>query len=77
MRYLPQRLDVLDDALSVVDNVRVQAPAAPVNAIRSGLARFLFRGAKADRKAGALSGASGSAPSWRRCCWPSPRRGCC
>lgn len=56
VRYLPQRLDVLDDALSVVDNVRVQAPSASVNAIRSGLARFLFRGAKADRKAGALSG---------------------
>ncbi|MGK5553828.1 ABC-F family ATP-binding cassette domain-containing protein [Actinomadura kijaniata] len=54
--YLPQRLDVLDDARSVVDNVRAQAPAASVNAVRAGLARFLFRGDRADRPAGTLSG---------------------
>ncbi|GLW66981.1 ABC transporter [Actinomadura rubrobrunea] len=56
VRCLPQRLDVLDDALSVVDNVRAFAPSASVNAIRAGLARFLFRGARADRPAGTLSG---------------------
>lgn len=56
VRYLPQRLDVLDDALSVVDNVRVHAPSASVTEIRSGLARFLFRGARAERPAGTLSG---------------------
>ncbi|WP_067827724.1 ABC-F family ATP-binding cassette domain-containing protein [Actinomadura kijaniata] len=56
VRYLPQRLDVLDDARSVVDNVRAQAPAASVNAVRAGLARFLFRGDRADRPAGTLSG---------------------
>ncbi|MEU6041842.1 ABC-F family ATP-binding cassette domain-containing protein [Actinomadura sp. NPDC047616] len=56
VRYLPQRLDVLDDALSVVDNVRAFAPSASVNAVRAGLARFLFRGARADRPAGTLSG---------------------
>ncbi|MDL4777251.1 MULTISPECIES: ABC-F family ATP-binding cassette domain-containing protein [Thermomonosporaceae] len=55
-RYLPQRLDVLDDDLSVVGNVRAFAPSAPVSAVRAGLARFLFRGARADRLAGSLSG---------------------
>jgi ATPase subunit of ABC transporter with duplicated ATPase domains len=54
--YLPQRLDILDDSLSVVDNVRVAAPAASVNEVRASLARFLFRGERADRRAGTLSG---------------------
>jgi ATPase subunit of ABC transporter with duplicated ATPase domains len=54
--YLPQRLDILDDSLTVVDNVRQAAPAASVNEVRAGLARFLFRGERADRKAGTLSG---------------------
>ena len=54
--YLPQRLDILDDSLSVVDNVRAAAPAASVNEVRASLARFLFRGERADRRAGTLSG---------------------
>jgi len=54
--YLPQRLDILDDALSVVDNVRAAAPAASVNEVRASLARFLFRGSRAERLAGMLSG---------------------
>ncbi len=54
--YLPQRLDLLDDSLSVLDNVRRAAPAASVNAIRSGLARFLFRGDRVGQLAGTLSG---------------------
>ncbi|MGH3206947.1 MAG: ABC-F family ATP-binding cassette domain-containing protein [Trebonia sp.] len=54
--YLPQRLDILDDALSVVQNVRAVAPRASVNEVRAGLARFLFRGARADQVAGTLSG---------------------
>ncbi len=54
--YLPQRLDILDDSLSVVDNVRAAAPAASVNEVRASLARFLLRGERADRLAGTLSG---------------------
>jgi ATPase subunit of ABC transporter with duplicated ATPase domains len=54
--YLPQRLDTLDDSLSVVDNVRAAAPAASVNQVRAGLARFLFRGERAANLAGTLSG---------------------
>jgi len=54
--YLPQRLDILDDSLSVVDNVRAAAPAATVNEVRASLARFLFRAGRADRPAGSLSG---------------------
>ncbi|RKS67853.1 ATPase subunit of ABC transporter with duplicated ATPase domains [Actinomadura pelletieri DSM 43383] len=56
VRYLPQRLDVLDEALSVMDNVRVRAPSTSPAEIRAGLARFLFRGARAERPAGTLSG---------------------
>jgi ATPase subunit of ABC transporter with duplicated ATPase domains len=54
--YLPQRLDVLDDALTVAENVRAVAPAASVNEMRAGLAKFLFRGARGDAAAGTLSG---------------------
>jgi ATPase subunit of ABC transporter with duplicated ATPase domains len=54
--YLPQRLDILDDSMTVAENVRAVAPGAPVNAVRAGLARFLFRGARADQVAGTLSG---------------------
>jgi ATPase subunit of ABC transporter with duplicated ATPase domains len=54
--YLPQRLDILDDSLSVVDNVRAAAPDASVNEVRASLARFLFRAERADRLAGSLSG---------------------
>ena len=54
--YLPQRLDILDDSLSVVDNVRAAAPAASVNEVRASLARFLFRGDRAERLASMLSG---------------------
>ncbi|MEU1007746.1 ABC-F family ATP-binding cassette domain-containing protein [Streptomyces sp. NPDC005890] len=56
LRFLPQRLDVLDDALSVAENVARFAPGATNNRIRARLARFLFRGARADQKAGTLSG---------------------
>jgi ATPase subunit of ABC transporter with duplicated ATPase domains len=54
--YLPQRLDVLDESASVVENVRAVAPAASINEVRAGLARFLFRGTRADQPAGTLSG---------------------
>jgi ATPase subunit of ABC transporter with duplicated ATPase domains len=54
--YLPQRLDLLDDSLSVLDNVRRAAPAASVNEVRAGLARFLFRGDRVGQLAGTLSG---------------------
>ncbi|MEU2561111.1 ABC-F family ATP-binding cassette domain-containing protein [Streptomyces longispororuber] len=56
LRFLPQRLDVLDDELSVAENVARQAPDATNNRVRARLARFLFRGAKADQRAGTLSG---------------------
>lgn len=55
-RFLPQRLDVLDDDRSVVENVARFAPHATNNLIRARLAHFLFRGGRADRPAGTLSG---------------------
>ncbi|MFI8391502.1 ABC-F family ATP-binding cassette domain-containing protein [Streptomyces sp. NPDC085540] len=55
-RFLPQRLDVLDESRSVVENVARFAPQANNNLIRARLAHFLFRGARADRPAGTLSG---------------------
>ncbi|MER6161849.1 ABC-F family ATP-binding cassette domain-containing protein [Streptomyces sp. NPDC001868] len=56
MRFLPQRLDVLDDGLTVVENVARFAPDATNNRVRARLARFLFRGARADQPAATLSG---------------------
>jgi ATPase subunit of ABC transporter with duplicated ATPase domains len=56
LRFLPQRLDVLDNELTVAENVARFAPAATNNRIRARLARFLFKGAKADQRAATLSG---------------------
>ncbi|MFE6488116.1 ABC-F family ATP-binding cassette domain-containing protein [Streptomyces sp. NPDC057757] len=56
LRFLPQRLDVLDDGLSVVGNVARFAPGATNNRVRARLARFLFKGAKADQLTATLSG---------------------
>lgn len=55
-RFLPQRLDVLDDGLTVAENVARFAPDATNNRVRARLARFLFRGARADQQAATLSG---------------------
>ena len=54
--YLPQRLDLLDPALSVLDNVRAVAPSATPHEIRAELARFLLRGSRVSQRAGTLSG---------------------
>ncbi|MGW5125884.1 ABC-F family ATP-binding cassette domain-containing protein [Streptomyces sp. NPDC004069] len=56
VRFLPQRLDILDGELSVAENVARLAPGATHNRIRAQLARFLFRGARADQQAATLSG---------------------
>jgi ATPase subunit of ABC transporter with duplicated ATPase domains len=56
MRYLPQRLTLLDDELSVAGNVARFAPEATDNQVRARLARFLFRGRRADQAVGTLSG---------------------
>jgi ATPase subunit of ABC transporter with duplicated ATPase domains len=75
--YLPQRLDILDDSLSVVDNVRTAAPAASVNG--SGRAWPGSCSAASGPTGGPARrpAASGSARSSRPCCWPSPRPSCC
>jgi ATPase subunit of ABC transporter with duplicated ATPase domains len=52
--FLPQRLDVLDEERSVLDNVR-PAGSDPQQ-VRAGLARFLVRGDAVGRAAGTLSG---------------------
>jgi ATPase subunit of ABC transporter with duplicated ATPase domains len=54
--YLPQRLDVLDDAATVLDNVRAAAPSATPHEARAELARFLVRGEAVQQPAGSLSG---------------------
>ncbi|MFF8673415.1 ABC-F family ATP-binding cassette domain-containing protein [Streptomyces sp. NPDC015242] len=56
LRFLPQRLDVLDGERTVAENVARFAPDATNNRVRARLARFLFRGARADQKAATLSG---------------------
>jgi ATPase subunit of ABC transporter with duplicated ATPase domains len=54
--YLPQRLDVLDDEWSVLDNVRAAAPSVDPQQVRAKLARFLVQGDAVVRRAGSLSG---------------------
>jgi ATPase subunit of ABC transporter with duplicated ATPase domains len=54
--YLPQRVDGLDDAASVLDNVAVTAPNVTIVELRNRLARFLIRGAAVERPVGTLSG---------------------
>ncbi|WP_029135815.1 ABC-F family ATP-binding cassette domain-containing protein [Nakamurella lactea] len=55
-RLLPQRIDLLDPALSVFQNAAAFAPTAEPNPLRARLARFLFSGDAADRPVAALSG---------------------
>ncbi|MGK5530808.1 ABC-F family ATP-binding cassette domain-containing protein [Streptomyces sp. URMC 129] len=56
LRYLPQRLDILDESLSVLDNVRRLAPGTDQQTIRAQLARFLFRKERPDQAVATLSG---------------------
>lgn len=56
VRFLPQRLDVLDEELSVAANVARTAPGVTDNHIRAQLARFLFRGSARNSRMGTLSG---------------------
>ena len=55
-RHLPQQMTVLDDDLSIVENVRRHAPGTSEQAVRAQLARLLFRGRAADQLARTLSG---------------------
>ena len=54
--YLTQRLDTLDDGLTVLENVRAASPEVPPGEVRNRLARFLIRGSAVDRAVGTLSG---------------------
>ena len=54
--YLRQRVDGLDEDGSVLAQVRDAAPHVPEKELRNRLARFLVRGAAADRPVSALSG---------------------
>ncbi|WP_372089569.1 ABC-F family ATP-binding cassette domain-containing protein [Tistrella mobilis] len=53
---LDQHADLLDPALSLLDNLRRHAPDAGEEALRAILARFLFRGDAALRQTAMLSG---------------------
>ncbi|BCJ28306.1 ABC transporter ATP-binding protein [Actinocatenispora sera] len=54
--YLSQRLDLLDEDASVLDNLARFAPELAPEKRMNLLARFLFRGARAQLPVGALSG---------------------
>ncbi|PPG35297.1 ABC transporter [Pseudoclavibacter sp. RFBG4] len=54
--YLRQRLDGLDDAASVLENVQRSAPETAAQELRAQLARFLLRGAVVERPVSSLSG---------------------
>ncbi|UTT65810.1 ATP-binding cassette domain-containing protein [Janibacter sp. CX7] len=53
--HLPQRIE-LDDELTILETVRAAAPTVPPQQVRASLARFLFRGALAERRVAGLSG---------------------
>ncbi|PRZ41167.1 ATPase subunit of ABC transporter with duplicated ATPase domains [Antricoccus suffuscus] len=55
-RLLPQRLDVLDESVSVLDNVSRLAPTTPPAQTRNRLAQFLLRGRQVELPASTLSG---------------------
>ena len=54
--YLPQRVDGLDEAASVLENVREVASSVGTAELRNRLARFLIRGAAVERPVATLSG---------------------
>ncbi|WP_406286450.1 ABC-F family ATP-binding cassette domain-containing protein [Embleya sp. NBC_00896] len=56
VRYLPQRLDILDEDACVLENVRRFAPSASDEQLRGRLARFLFKGDRPAQPVGTLSG---------------------
>ncbi|MFF4160204.1 ABC-F family ATP-binding cassette domain-containing protein [Streptomyces sp. NPDC001678] len=56
LRFLPQRLDVLDEEATIAENVARFAPEATGNRIRARLARFLFKGDRAGQRVATLSG---------------------
>ncbi|MFI2281127.1 ribosomal protection-like ABC-F family protein [Nocardia beijingensis] len=57
--YLSQRLDLLDPARTVAENLAVFAQNMPESRRRNLLARFLFRGSRVDLPVGVLSGGEG------------------
>lgn len=54
--HLPQRLDLLDDEITVRENIRAVNPHATDQQVRALLARFLLGTSAVDRPAGSLSG---------------------
>ncbi|MER5454868.1 ribosomal protection-like ABC-F family protein [Micromonospora sp. NPDC002389] len=56
MAYLSQRLDLLDLDRTVAENLAAYAPERPQSERMNLLARFLFRGARAQLPVGVLSG---------------------
>jgi len=56
VRHLPQRLDILDEDASVLANLRRFAPELPDGELRARLARFLFKGDRAEQQVATLSG---------------------
>ncbi|GGZ16222.1 ABC transporter [Streptomyces inusitatus] len=56
MRYLPQRLGLLQEDRSIIENVARFSPHSTDNEIRARLARLLFKGRTPDRLVAGLSG---------------------
>ncbi|HJG58183.1 MAG TPA: ATP-binding cassette domain-containing protein [Corynebacterium xerosis] len=54
--YLPQRLDHLDESVTVIESVLQAVPSADPQRVRANLARFLFTGDDVGKRVAALSG---------------------
>jgi ATPase subunit of ABC transporter with duplicated ATPase domains len=75
--YLPQRLDVLDGRLSVLDNVRAAARQPRSTRCGLGWPGSCSAASGPGSWPGHCPAASGSAPRRPRCCLPSRPRNCC
>ena len=69
--YLPQRLDHLDDEVTVLDAVRMAAPLAKLEHIRAQLARFLFRADTVQQRLASSPAENASAWLWHYFYWPN------
>ena len=74
---LPQRLDVLDESLSVFANVAGKAPAPTRTPYGPGSRAFSSVEPRQTRPPARCPEVSGSERRWPPCFWPIRRRSCC
>ena len=77
VRYLPQRLDLLDDRATVAANVARSPPRPPTTPSGPAWPGSCSAASRPTSWRAPCPAASGSGPPWPPCCWPSRRPSCC